>query len=258
MFGGLKFSAVFEGLLTWIYPEKCRQCDVATHIGRESNCEVPPPNRFFCSDCWGEIEGIGPFCCPLCSFPFQSEAALSHSPNHVCGDCRADPPYFTKAVTPYRYEGALAKAIQLLKYEEQVALATPLSALLIDALAGMKIDLVTGIPLHPAKLRSRSFNQSLLLAKKVAQHFSWSFQVAVMRRIRETMPQVGLSKKARQKNVRGVFSVQQQKMISGKRVLLVDDVYTTGATLKEGAKVLIKAGAKEVIVAAPVRMIFGM
>lgn len=255
MLGGLRLRASLECLLSWIYPEKCRQCDVAIHF---SPREDGPPNRFFCSACWEKIEDIGVFCCPVCSYPFQSAVALSHSPDHVCGDCHADPPYFTKAFTPYRYEGALAKAIRLFKYEEQIVLAEPLVNLLIGPLAGLQIDLVVGIPLHPLKLRSRSFNQSLLLAKGVSRHFSWPFHVNVMRRTRETLPQVGLSKKARQKNMRSVFSVQEQKMILDKRVLLIDDVYTTGATLKEGAKVLRKAGAKEVFVAAPVRMIFGV
>lgn len=254
MLGGLNLQASLERLLSWIYPEKCRQCDVAIHF---SSGEDGPSRRFFCSACWNKIEGIGVFCCPVCSYPFQSAAALSHSPGHVCGDCHADPPYFTKAFTPYRYEGVLAKAIRLLKYEEQVALAEPLVDLLIGELSGLKIDFVVGIPLHPLKLRSRSFNQSLLLAKGVSRHFSWPFHVGVMRRTRETLPQVGLSKKARQKNMRGVFFVQEQEMILDKRVLLIDDVYTTGATLKEGAKVLMKAGAREVFVAAPVRMIFG-
>lgn len=256
MFGEARFRASLESLLPWIYPEKCRQCDVSILFSRkEGSC-----NRFFCSDCWQGIEDIGVSCCPVCSYPFQSAAALSHSPTHVCGDCRADPPYFTKAFTPYRYEGALVKAVQLLKYEEQVALAKPLVHLLTGALAGLNLDLdlVMGIPLHATKLRSRSFNQSLLLAKGVSRFFSWPFHVDTMCRTRETLPQVGLSKKERQKNMRGVFSVCKPKRVVGQRVLLIDDVYTTGATLKEGAKVLKKAGAKEVFVAAPVRMLFGI
>lgn len=258
MFGAAKIRPALEGLLNWIYPEKCRQCDAAIYVARPADKSVLSAAPFFCCDCWGNIEGVGPFCCPLCAFPFQSEVTLSHSSNHVCGDCRAEPPYFTKAVTPYRYEGALAKAIQLFKYEEQVALAKPLAHLLIDELKGIKIDLVTAVPLHPVKLRSRSFNQSLLLAKRVASHFGWPFYVDVMCRTRETMPQVGLSKKARQKNMRGVFCVQGKDRILNKHILLIDDVYTTGATLKEGAKTLMKADAKAVIVAAPVRMIFGV
>ncbi len=246
-----------EYLLSWIYPEKCRECGVLIQRLQSSDPAVVQ-NRFFCCDCWDKIEDIGPRYCPVCSHPFQSAAALSHSPTHVCGDCRRDPPYFTKAITPYRYEGALIKAVQLFKYEEQVALAKLLSDLLLGALTGLKIDVVMGIPLHPKKLRSRSFNQSVLLAKRLALHFSWPLYVDVMSRTRETLPQVGLSKKARQKNIRGVFSVQRPEQISGQCVLLVDDVYTTGATLKEGAKTLRKAGAKEVFVAAPVRMLFGL
>jgi len=255
MLGVPKFRAVLESALAWIYPEKCRECEVSILSEPVRQDGVLPVNRFFCSDCWGKIEAIGAICCPVCALPFQSPAALSHSSSHVCGDCRTEPPYFSRAVTPYRYEGPLAKAIQLFKYNEQVALASPLADLLIGKLSDSTVDLVTAIPLHPVKLRSRSFNQSLMLAKKVARHFAWPFQVDVIRRTRETLPQVGLSKKARQKNIRGAFSVWDKEIISGKRILLIDDVYTTGATFREAAKVLRKSGAAEVIVAAPVRMV---
>ncbi len=258
MFGALRLRASLKSFLSWVYPEKCRECQVDIHDPVESSDQSVSLNCFFCRDCWGKIKAIGVSRCPVCSYPFRSDAALSHSPAHICGDCRLDPPHFTKAFTPYRYEGALIKAVQLFKYEAQVALAKPLAALLIGELADLKIDVVTGIPLHPKKLRSRSFNQSILLAKKLSLHFSWPLSVDILCRTRETSPQVELSKKARQKNVQGVFAVREKKRVRGKCVLLIDDVYTTGATLKAGAKVLKKAGAKEVFVAAPVRMLFGI
>lgn len=255
MFGGIKKFLSIETVLRCVYPEKCRCCEAFIPPAETDPSQRTAANRFFCLTCWGKITLLSVPSCPVCGSPFPSEAALSHSPEHLCGECREDPPYFSRAITPYRYEGALAKAIQLLKYERQVVLATSLAALLTTKLAPLELDLVTAIPLHVSKLRQREFNQSLLVAKEVSRCLAKPLAVDVMTRNCETKPQVGLSKKARQKNMRHVFSIHRQKKIFGKRILLIDDVYTTGATLKEAAKTLIKAGAQEVIVAAPARML---
>lgn len=255
MFGGVKKLLWVETVLRFVYPEKCRCCEAFIHPAETDSNQKSPENRFFCLSCWGKITPLSGPSCPVCAFPFPSEVALFHSPGHLCGECREAPPYFSKAITPYRYEGALAKAVQLLKYERQVVLATSLAALLMTKLAPLEIDLVTAIPLHVSKLRQREFNQSLLVAKEVSRRLAKPLAVDVMIRNRETEPQVGLSKKARKKNMRHVFSIQRQKRVFGKRILLIDDVYTTGATLKEAAKTLIKTGAQEVIVAAPTRMV---
>ncbi len=111
------------------------------------------------------------------------------------------------------------------------------------------------IPLHPARLRSREFNQSLLLARQIGMSLSLPYFIDAMIRTRKTPPQVGLSRKERDENIKGAFEVTQPNKIKEQRILLVDDVYTTGATLKEGAKTLMHAGAKEVFVATIARMV---
>src|SRR5581483_7304485 len=102
--------------------------------------------------------------CPLCAAPFPSEVALAHSPDHHCGECRESPPPFARAIVPFVYEGTLAKAIQSFKYNRQNALAAPLARLLRPDLETVAVDRVMAVPLHPRRLRSREFNQSLLLA----------------------------------------------------------------------------------------------
>ena len=257
MFGNIKgwLARHAAAFLHLVYPESCRACGAPVPLEtREAGGARNPLHPFFCRDCWRTVRPLeGPFC-PVCSAPFSSDAALSRSPAHRCGDCRADPPPFSLAVTPYLYEGALAEAIQMLKYRNQPAIARRLADLLADALRGIACDLVMAVPLHPSRLREREFNQSLLIAKGVSRRLRRPLSIDDLRRRMATAPQVGLSRRAREKNVKGAFEVIRPEAVTGRRILLVDDVYTTGATLKACAKALARGGAGEVIAAAPARM----
>lgn len=247
-----RFPSFLKKLLDLIYPPVCFGCGSAVEKPIGSDREGHP---YFCSVCWNKIERIKGPRCPICAVPFASPSSLSHSPGHHCAACREDPPDFQRAVTPFNYEGTVAKAIQLLKYQKKNALAAYLAALLHPDLISLRVDLVTAIPIHPRRLRLREFNQSLLLAREIAARLSSPLSVDALERDRDTPPQVGLSKKEREKNVKGAFRLKRAALVQDKRILLVDDVYTTGATLKEGAKTLMKGGAKEVIVAAVARML---
>jgi ComF family protein len=110
------------------------------------------------------------------------------------------------------------------------------------------VDLVLPVPLHKKRLREREFNQSALLGKHVARHLGAPLSVHSLDRNRHTMPQVGLNSRERRKNIRNAFTVTDIDGIRGKRVMLVDDVYTTGATARECSRVLKKAGVEEVFV----------
>ncbi len=243
------FVSQYRKLLDLIYPCVCAQC------GASSAQRHPPGNPFFCHSCWNALPRVTGPCCPVCAIPYPSEEALTYSLFHRCGECREDAPCFSRVIAPYLYEGGLAKAIHLFKYGGKNVLAGPLSELLFHDLVSLEIDRVMAIPLHPKKLRSRGFNQSLLLAHRISRHLGRPLLIDALCRIRETPPQVGLSRKGRKENIKGAFKVAQPHFIQGRRILLVDDVYTTGATLREGAKSLIKAGADEVVVAALARMI---
>lgn len=254
MSGAGRAGVFFQHLLNLIYPAICRHCELPI---RSNGKPSPSENIFFCGPCWQTIPRLSSPACPVCAAPFQSDAALSHSPGHVCGDCREDPPSFAHAVTPYRYEGVMVRAIRLLKYHKRTGLVPHLVALLMEDLNKIEVDLVTATPLHVSRLRSREFNQALVLAKEISRRMGWVFSLDALSRIRETEAQVGLSKKQRKKNLHRAFVVPDPNRIAGKKVLLMDDVYTTGATLKEGARTLMKAGAKEVVVCAPARVVFG-
>jgi len=227
-------------LLGWVLPTKCETC--GRFLRNESN-----PS--FCRSCWETVSLIDGPCCPCCGKPFASEAALSHSPGHLCGDCREDRPIFDRAISAGWYEGVLAQAIHLFKYRGKSVLARFLGALLLGAAeeAG-DADCLVPVPLHVSRLREREFNQALLLCDVVGSASGLPVIPDAIHRTRETVPQIGLSKPIRRRNVRRAFACRDPEHILGRRILLIDDVFTTGSTVNDCARVLKRAGAESVIV----------
>jgi ComF family protein len=250
-------------LVNLLYPRYCVHCQeapaeseaIAPQATLAMQATLAPVENIFCVRCLTQIRRLDGPCCFICGAPFVSDAATSHSPTHRCGECRKNPPPFSMAITPFLYEGPLIAAICQFKYHKKPHLAIPLARLVVNDLAKVSVDCVMAIPLHPSRLRSREFNQSLLLARQTGHTLSLPYFIDDMIRTRETPPQVGLSRKERQENIKGSLRVTQPDKIKDQRILLVDDVYTTGATLKEGARILMQSGAKEVIVAAMARMV---
>lgn len=205
------------------------------------------------------IRLITPPYCPCCGQPFRSPVALAHSPSFRCGACRRKPPPFDHARAIARYEGPLRQAIHLLKYRGTLTLQQPLLQLAIAHFAAhfpaVHFDAIIPIPLHQRRLMQREFNQATLLARGIADHLAVPIQEQVLRRTRWTRPQVELSGDERQVNVRQAFAVADPAAILDKVVLLVDDVFTTGATLSEAARTLKAAGARQVDVFALARVV---
>lgn len=233
-------GTLWNSLLGLILPARCRTCH--GYLRAEAN-------PCFCQDCWATISRIDGPCCPRCGKPFASAAALSHSPGHLCGDCRERLPKFDRAVAAGWYEGVLAESIHLVKYRGKTLLTRPLGALLLDAMERLvQADLLIPVPLHPSRLREREFNQALLLCDVLRAGSGLPVIPDGLERIRVTPPQIGLSHKERRRNVRGAFVPKRPDRIEGRRVILIDDVFTTGATANECARVLKKAGADRVFV----------
>ena len=175
--------------------------------------------------------------CPVCALPVPT--------GEVCGHCLKDPPLFTHTTAAFAYSFPLDKLIQALKYGEQLALATAFAeklALRIDK--NSLPDCLIPMPLHPAKLRERGFNQSQLLAAALARRLKLELLANACQRVRDTPPQSALPWKERRKNVRNAFRCDAD--LSGKRVALVDDVLTTGASLNALAAAVQKRGAREI------------
>ena len=168
----------------------------------------------------------------------------------TCILCQAKPYRFQAARAAGIYEGILRECIHLLKYGKKVCLAEPLGKLLAEVMKNdsdlRKADLLVPIPLDGRRYREREFNQAHLLAQEVSRFFRIPISSRNLRRTRTTLPQTQLNRKQREKNVRGLFQVRRPKEYQGKTILIIDDVFTTGSTVNECAKVLSQAGAREV------------
>jgi ComF family protein len=160
--------------------------------------------------------------------------------------------YFTMARSLGAFDGSLQAAIHRWKYEGKTHLTPFFAEWMAEGLNRYwdlsSIDLLIPVPLHPKRLRERGFNQALLLAKELSRRTEIPCFKTILRKKKPTLPQVNLSGGEREKGLRGVFQVIEREELLGKSVLLVDDVYTTGATVNECSKALVRGGAKKVAV----------
>jgi ComF family protein len=192
--------------------------------------------------------------------------------DHLCGRCIKKQMPFSSARSIGVYEGVLLDAIHRFKYNGKNSLSKALVKIMASAIGMQRHrniafektsgailssspDLIVPVPLHKTRLKERGFNQSLLLAKGLARIYHLPIDYLNLKRIRATDHQVNLKGKDRLVNVKGAFAVKDRDAFKGKKVLLIDDVYTTGATISECSKVLKKAGAKEVNVLTLARVV---
>ena len=184
------------------------------------------------------------FFCRACRTPFVDSYPLDEQ--DLCAVCRESLVNFDAAYSFGSYEGPLRKLIHIFKYGKVESLAGPLGGFLLQSLPlEQRFDLVIAMPMHWRKRWERGFNQAELLAKPVAKRYGRKLANNLRRR-RYTKPQAGLSETQRRDNLRNCFSVARPKEIAGKRVLVIDDVFTTGATLRAAAAALKNAGASYV------------
>jgi ComF family protein len=176
--------------------------------------------------------------------PFSSELSS------ICGQCLKQFPPFSKVITFGVYEGVLAEAINQLKFHGVRRLSKPLGTLL-STVSLPAVDGIIPVPLHMRSLRERGFNQSLLIARTLSRTLDIPLFMDMLVKKKETPPQIGLSAKKRIVNVKHAFAVRGD--VKGRSILLVDDVMTTGATVRECSHELINAGAREVFVVAIAR-----
>jgi len=186
------------------------------------------------------------FYCETCGRPFETEPPAQA--NRLCGLCLISPPAFDKARSFGIYEDGLRGLIHLFKYGKMRPLARPLAGHMAAALPQLGVvDLCVPVPLFRWRQWRRGFNQSELLAEELCQTSGIRLGKGVLRRVKATESQAGLSNRARLANVAGAFAVRKPEVVSGRRVLVIDDVMTTGATLATCAKTLKKAGVGRVV-----------
>lgn len=197
-------------------------------------------------ECWQGIVFITENCCSHCGRPFE----IAENTGAVCGPCLDDPPRFDVARCAVEYNDASRNLILAFKYADQTYAIKTFTPWLLQC--GKPIltdaDMLVPVPLHRRRLWQRRFNQAALLASAVGRKSGVAARTDLLMRGRFTRPQGGLKRKERRKNVRGAFQLRpgMKDAVRGKTVVLVDDVYTTGATLNECTRALQKAGAAEV------------
>lgn len=217
-----------KGLLDLVFPPFCLAC------GR-----VLEAQGFFCDACEPTVSPLPEARCGTCAEPGSFG-------RHACPRCVLRPPPFTRVVAPFSHDGAVARAIHLYKYEDRPELAAPLARLTWQALSPSLAHAppaVVAVPLHAARFRERKYDQAHLLAVELARLGGGEYLPRALERIRATARQVGLEEAAREQNVSGAFAARG---VEGRRLLLVDDVFTTGATARAAASALRDAGAAEV------------
>lgn len=183
----------------------------------------------------------------ICAAPLVSEYS------RVCGECLKQPPHFSRVVNFGLYSDAISEAIHLFKFSGLKRLAGPLGKLLTELPIPMDRDGIVPVPVTRKTLKERGFNQTLLLSMHVSRHFKIPVHMNMLHKERDTLPQIGLGAKERINNLKNVFEVKGR--INKLRLLLLDDVMTTGATIRECSKALMKAGAEEVVVVTLARSI---
>jgi competence protein ComFC len=238
----LHTSELFEAAISLLYPATCTICGTNIRAG-----------TYLCDGCEAKIVRIvSPFC-NICSEPFDG----SITSIFTCANCAHRTIHFDAAVAAYRSRGIVREIIHEFKYGRQMHLrhliARWLRAALDDErLRDISFDLVVPVPLHPARQRERGFNQAGLLAQLLSADTSIPSK-SVLQRIRYTTTQTALDRSERMENLHNAFRLRKNADVRGLRVLLIDDVLTTGSTLSECARVLKRAGATSVHAATAAR-----
>jgi ComF family protein len=246
-----KGRQILDCFLNLIYPETCFIC--STPVGRRLDCGI-------CAGCWNKAVAlkIGPPLCSCCGLPFNS---LDKNDEHLCGKCLLNMPCYSGARAFGYYTAELGLLIQELKFRGRRNLTGLLAPLLTSVYYEFwsrdEFDLIVPVPLHSKRKRERGYNQSELLAGALSAQIAIPCDCRSLVRVRSTIPQLGLSDSRRFENVQKAFRCENFREISGKRVLLIDDVMTTGATATSAAQALIEAGCLRVSVLTVARTALG-
>ncbi len=222
----------------------------ATCVGCSGDIERP---EYLCESCRGRAPRITSPFCAKCSEPFSGAITQTF----VCANCKHRSLHFDSAVAAYRSRGLVRKLVHDFKYGHQRHLRHPLAEWLGETmndprLRGRRFDLIVPVPLHPARERERGFNQATLLAELLARQVAVPLR-AVLERIRYTHTQTAYDRAERMENLRDAFRLRKNMNVRELRMLLIDDVLTTGSTLSECARVLKEAGAISVHAATAAR-----
>ena len=226
--------SILEGIKDLLFPARCQCCD------RQLQLHQSP---LLCASCSSLLAAIVSPLCTCCGIPFPG------GEDHLCSTCLQKVFSFDRARSLFLYREPVSSLLVRFKFSGNLTSFETLSVLAAQAGPGTLFkepDLVLPVPLHIQRLRSRGFNQSLLLARACFPSWHGKIQTDLLLRHQLTVPQTTLSGRARRNNLKGAFSILRAEQVAGRMVLLVDDVFTTGATLDECTKVLLAADAAQV------------
>ncbi len=235
-----------RGCVELVFPVHCVVCRIA--LGQEVG--------HFCPECLSKVPFVQSPLCSCCGRELPGSAVG----DHLCGSCLRKPPVFAQARAVVRYEEPVSHLLHRLKYGADTAtlpllaqIAAPFAARISDEFQPDR-DRVVPVPLFPKRLKKRGLNQSLLLSRIFFPTVGDALLVDALIRIRDTVPQTTLDGAARRRNLRSAFVVQYPDQIRGRRIFLVDDVFTTGTTVTECGKALLAAGAVQIRVVTVARV----
>ncbi|MFH1156454.1 MAG: ComF family protein [Pseudomonadota bacterium] len=232
-----------DSLANVLFPRRCLACHGSMPSCVRKNLGLDLPRLMALSHTELVMGQLQPFFCPDCLYAETTVSAAGQA---------------FHALAFSRYEGVIKESIHLLKYRKKMQLAKPLGILLFTAFRhyfrSCEPDLILPVPLHLKRLRQRGFNQVFLMIRSFERYAAalgegdrpWAVEPWILARTRETESQTGLDRSQRQANVMGAFTVENSHAVKGRRILVVDDVYTTGATVREAKNALLMAGAESV------------
>jgi ComF family protein len=226
----MKINNWLSNIQDWLLPRLCPGCG--------QTCK--DPGQHLCPGCRDSLPVIE-HCCPRCAIPYMQAPIQG-----TCGTCQQNPPAFASALALYRYAPPVDHFIRSLKFHHDLAMAALLGQSLAAAVSNLPVlpDVILPVPLHPARLRHRGFNQAVEIARPVARALGMAVDLNGVVRTRDTASQIGLTKPERRRNLRRAFEARRD--YGGLSVALIDDVMTTGETAHHLARTLLKAGAREV------------
>jgi ComF family protein len=229
-------NPLLKSLIMFLYPSQCRHCGENLY---------PSDGHYICKSCWDKVKFIEKPYCETCGYPLGPLSAL---PDRIasCAHC-PDRPWFRKARSITVYDSAVGEAIRLLKYSGKITMAKPLADMMVEAVSaffGMEsCDYIIPVPIHKKKRRERGYNQMELIGSRLSQTIGIPMETRSFIKAVNTPSQTSrASHSDRLENVRGTFGVRDPSLIAGKRILLIDDVLTSGATVNESARTLAREG----------------
>jgi ComF family protein len=241
------FQTATKSTLGFFYPEICALCQ---------NEPATSCDGFVGAKCWQQIRFVRPPFCERCGLPFEGDITTKFE----CTNCREMELHFTSArsavllfgYSGYKMRGIVHDVILRYKYLRQVWFEPLLADLLlreaVPVLRGQNWDFIAPVPLHPVKKREREFNQAERLAKHLSDATKIPLNEKILHRVKTTATQTLLTREQRAANMRGAFAIRNGTKLNGEKIILVDDVFTTGATTSECARALRAAGAGDICV----------